>query len=203
VKKMIPHRCWVQTASGAAVDLLNPDPATIHAHDIATALTRQVRFNGHTIIPYTVAEHSVLVGMIALNLSLRSGVSPTTSWRLAILHDAHEAYVGDIVNPVIWLPGIKDEVEALKERVQAAIHVRFGMVDLAQDIHASLLVSNADHIACAIEKRDLLAPSPYPWPGLPAIPAGFRTEDGCDLSVWLKEGHLAGYADCLGANAPP
>jgi 5'-deoxynucleotidase YfbR-like HD superfamily hydrolase len=200
---MIAHRNWVQTASGAAVDLLNPDPATIHPDDIVTALTRLVRFNGHTVVPYTVAQHSVLVARLTLTLALQAGRGAVSSWPLALLHDAHEAYMGDIVNPVLWLPGLKTETAALKARLDTAIHRRFGLTLDQFDAHDHALVERADRLACAIEKRDLLGDCAVPWEGLAVIPAIYDRERGFDLRVMLEAGSLDGFKADIRALTPP
>jgi 5'-deoxynucleotidase YfbR-like HD superfamily hydrolase len=199
---MISHRNWVQTASGAAVDLLSPNPATIHPSDIVTALTRLVRFNGHTIVPYTVAQHSVLVSNLVVVLAGKAGVDVGLAYRLAILHDAHEAYVGDIVNPVIWLGDIAKPINALKDRLQGAIHARFGVAEYEIDVQTRLIVDYADRLACAVEKRDILADCAVPWVGLPDIPAMFSRDAGLDLRSMLLDRRLAGFEALLHGMVP-
>ena len=87
---------WVLTASGMAFDLINPTPEMVRWADVAESLARLARFNGHISAgAYSVAQHCVL-GAEAL-------LEETGNPRLAglfLLHDAHEAYVGDITSPV-------------------------------------------------------------------------------------------------------
>jgi 5'-deoxynucleotidase YfbR-like HD superfamily hydrolase len=88
---MTPH---VLTRSGMLVPLNQPTAEHIRLGDIAHALARIPRFNGHTIEPWSVADHSRLVARL-----LPDDVGPTL--RLAaLLHDGHEAYLGDITSPV-------------------------------------------------------------------------------------------------------
>ena len=110
--------------SGRRLDLLDPTPMDIEIEDIAHGLAFVARWNGQTMgdWPYSVAEHSVLVEEIftALNPLVPA------KWRLAaLLHDAPEYVIGDMISPVKASvgPGYKD----LDERLTTAIHVKFGL----------------------------------------------------------------------------
>ena len=81
---------WVQTFSGKKFDLINPSIDSVCLIDIAHALSRICRFNGHVKNFYSVAEHSVYV----------SNCVPEKYAKEALLHDAHEAYVGDVTSPM-------------------------------------------------------------------------------------------------------
>lgn len=78
------------TATGKKISILNPDPATIDIEDIAIALSNICRFGGNIKHFYSVAVHSILVANIA----------PSSLKLEALLHDAAEAYVGDIIKPL-------------------------------------------------------------------------------------------------------
>lgn len=148
---------WVQTHLGNSVDLINPDPATIEPQDIAVSLSRVARFGGHTIEAFSVAQHSMLCLRIADDMH-RQSLSPAE--RLAVLlHDAHEAYIGDITTPVAQVLD-PHAITLLKHRLQAAIHRRFR---LASPVVYSGLIEEPDRIALLTEKRDLMAPEPRPW----------------------------------------
>lgn len=82
------HR--ILTYTGRIIDLSNPDPEQIVIEDIAHALSRINRFNGHTRIPWTVAQHSIEVSH-ACDASVRL---------FALFHDAAEAYIGDLSSPL-------------------------------------------------------------------------------------------------------
>jgi len=107
-------RNWIQTRTGVAFDLINPTPDMVRIEDIANSLAFQSRFNGHTGSSYSVAEHSVFV----------SRYCPPQDRLWGLLHDAHEAYVGDIVSPVkALIPGFKE----IEGRIQNAICDKFGI----------------------------------------------------------------------------
>lgn len=99
---------WILTASGIAFDLLNPTPAMVHWPDVAESLARIPRFNGHIGGgAYSVAQHCVL--------GARALLEETENPRLAglfLLHDAHEAYVGDIATPVARAIASVAEIQA-------------------------------------------------------------------------------------------
>lgn len=110
--------------SGRRLDLLDPTPFDIEIGDIAHGLAFVARWNGqtHGDWPYSVAEHSLLVEEIFTRLN--TGCSPI--WRLAaMLHDAPEYVIGDMISPVKSALG--HEYGAMDERLAAAIHRRFGL----------------------------------------------------------------------------
>jgi hypothetical protein len=86
---------WCETYSGVRMPVPVLDPAKVNVDDIGVALARQCRFNGHCEEFYSVAEHSVNVVRILLGKGLSERVQ-----LLGLLHDAHEAYLGDIIRPV-------------------------------------------------------------------------------------------------------
>ncbi len=119
-----PLRAWQRMLSGRRLDLLNPSPLDIEIEDIARGLSFQARWNGQTRgeYPYSVAEHSLLVENIFHTLYPKA----TAQDRLAaLLHDAPEFVIGDMISPVKSAvgPGYK----ALDDRLMAAIHLRFGL----------------------------------------------------------------------------
>ena len=155
---------WTQTHTGCAVDLLNPRADTIRAHDLAVAQSRIVRFNGHTLPdlqPYVVAHHAHLVE------SLMPEGTPPVVRLAALLHDAHEAYVGDLITPLVQAmaalsPSVPVLVDQIKFRLQDAIETAVGMpLDVRLDHHDA--IHFADMLALAAEKRDLMGPEPQPW----------------------------------------
>lgn len=84
----------IRTRSGW-YDLVNPDPKSIVLGDVAHALARINRFTGHTEVPYSVAQHSVLGARI-----LRDRGAPLGHQRAFLMHDAHESMIGDVSSPV-------------------------------------------------------------------------------------------------------
>lgn len=117
-------RAWQRMLSGRRLDLLDPTPVDIEIDDIAHGLAFVARWNGQTMgdFAYSVAEHSLLVE----NLFGRMIPSAPAKWRLAaLLHDAPEYVIGDMISPVKAAvgPGYGD----LDARLAAAIHIRFGL----------------------------------------------------------------------------
>jgi hypothetical protein len=136
----------VQTFTGRTLSLTDPDPADVCIEDIAHALAQTCRFNGMTRDFYSVAEHSVLVSMFSDPADMLHG----------LLHDASEAYLGDMVTPLKRHPRLKG-YRHLEANVQHAIWLRF---ELAPAIPAS--VKAADERMLATEIRDLMVPSAWP-----------------------------------------
>lgn len=117
-------RAWQRMLSGRRLDLLDPTPVDIEIEDIAHGLAFVARWNGqtHGDFAYSVAEHSLLVE----RLFERIAPSAATKWKLAaLLHDAPEYVIGDMISPVKAAVG--PDYGALDERLTAAIHLRFGL----------------------------------------------------------------------------
>ncbi len=155
-----PNNPWILTGSGRVVDLLDPDVNSIALEDIARNLSRLARFSGSTRghFLYSVAQHSVLVADIVKSLS-EDPLAP----RYALLHDAHEAYVGDITSPVKRALG-PDGLQALRDmtdRLDLAIWAHFGLPE--PDYDMKLAVKRADMIALASERRDLMSSEGPDW----------------------------------------
>lgn len=119
-----PPRAWQRMLSGRRLDLLDPTPVDIEIEDIAHGLAFVARWNGQTRgdFAYSVAEHSLLVE----RLFTRMQPSAPVKWRLAaLLHDAPEYVIGDMISPVKAAVG--PDYGALEERLTVAIHLRFGL----------------------------------------------------------------------------
>ncbi len=117
-------RAWQRMLSGRRLDLLDPTPMDIEIEDIAHGLAFVARWNGQTRgdWPYSVAEHSLLVEEI---FHIQNPTEPTR-WRLAaLLHDAPEYVIGDMISPVKAAVG--PGYGAMDERLTAAVHLRFGL----------------------------------------------------------------------------
>ncbi len=110
--------------SGRRLDLLDPTPVDIEIEDIAHGLAFVARWNGQTAgdFAYSVAEHSLLVEELFGRIAPKAPVK----WRLAaLLHDAPEYVIGDMISPVKSAVG--PDYGALDDRLAAAIHIRFGL----------------------------------------------------------------------------
>ena len=168
---------WVQTFSGGAVDLLSPQPGQILLVDIAHALSRIPRFNGHTGGPlaWNVAQHSLLVE------SLLPGDADPVTRLLALLHDAHEAYIGDVPSPVKlallrFTP--KDYSGPTSRDVDPLRRVAIGLDKAIRDAFAlpqptdrqAALIGSADLLALRVERDALMASPPRDWLPLPEPP---------------------------------
>lgn len=119
-----PPRAWQRMLSGRRLDLLDPTPMDVEVEDIAHGLAFVARWNGQTIgdYAYSVAEHSLLV----TDLYVRMYPDAPVKWQLAaLLHDAPEYVIGDMISPVKAAVGPGYEV--LDDRLMAAIHIRFGL----------------------------------------------------------------------------
>jgi 5'-deoxynucleotidase YfbR-like HD superfamily hydrolase len=146
-----PKRAWQRMLSGRRLDLLDPAPGDIESADIAHGLARVARWNGQTVGAHalSVAQHALIVEDIAL---ARNRDWPAC-WRLAaLLHDAPEYVVGDLISPFKTAIGL--DYKAFELRLLAAIHTRFGLpAELPSDVQAE--IKAADRIAAYFEATRL------------------------------------------------
>ena len=146
-----PKRAWQRMLSGRRLDLLNPVPADIEIDDIAHGLARVARWNGQTVgaHAFSVAQHTLVVEEIAA----ARNVGWPARWRLAaLLHDAPEYVVGDLISPFKTAIGL--DYKAFELRLLAAIHARFGLpAELPGDVQAE--IKAADRIAAYFEATRL------------------------------------------------
>ena len=128
----------MQTYTGRVIDLTKITEDDIRLPDISHSLSQLVRFTGHAKQPYTVAQHSVFVSRL---LHKRHAL-----WGL--MHDATEAYLGDVSRP---LKSLLPEYRAIEEGLHRVIARKFG---LPWPMPSE--VKHADNVALLTEKRDLL-----------------------------------------------
>lgn len=145
------RRAWQRMLSGRRLDLLDPTPVDIEIEDIAHGLAFVARWNGQTRgdFPYSVAEHSLLVEEIFGRLYPKA----TPAQRLtALLHDAPEYVIGDMISPVKAAvgPGYDD----LDKRLTAAIHIRFGL-PAAVPVRLKQRIKRADKISAWMEATQI------------------------------------------------
>jgi 5'-deoxynucleotidase YfbR-like HD superfamily hydrolase len=158
---MSPH---TTTASGLRLNALAATPADIRIEDIAHHLGAVNRFNGATRVPYSVAQHSVLV-------SRQLEEHGPAVALLGLLHDGSEAYLCDIPAPLKHSETFAAYREA-ERTLQAVIYATFGLEVYAQDPTAAALVAHADRRMLRTEQEQLMPPagpgdafvgvSPYP-----------------------------------------
>jgi len=142
-----PPRAWQRMLSGRRLDLLDPSPLDIEITDIAQGLARVARWNGQTAgdHAYSVAQHSLLVEMIFRTQQPGS----TADERLAaLLHDAPEYVIGDMISPFKAVVG--GDYKAVEERLLNAIHIRFSLPAAGQE-RLKQQIKQADHIAAYFE----------------------------------------------------
>lgn len=184
---------WMQTATGVAFDLIEPDPRKVRfVVDVAPALARTPRFGGHVSSgPYSVAQHSVIGAEVLLEETGNANLAAHF-----LLHDAHEAYLGDITRPVEGaiahavaglLLGVVDPVTAVehaiagvKHRIDCAIFVAAGIghptpavADQVKAMDARMLETERRHLLSQCERHWDAGPvrpirirgalKPWPW----------------------------------------
>lgn len=140
-------RAWQRMLSGRRLDLLDPTPVDIEIEDIAHGLAFVARWNGQTLgdFPYSVAEHSLLVEQIAGRQNPGWGAR----WRLAaLLHDAPEYVLGDMISPV--KAAIGTGYGELDARLAAAVHMRFGLPAVIP-VEVKRAIKRADKVSAWLE----------------------------------------------------
>jgi hypothetical protein len=147
----------IQTVGGRRVQPLEAAPGDIDLEDVAHALSNLCRFGGHTRVFFSVAQHSCLV---ADAVAAAGGSPEETLW--ALLHDAAEAYLGDLAHPLKHSP-YGDAYRVAEERLQAVVCARFG---LAADTPAR--VKRVDRSLLASERLALMADA-WEWPELAGV----------------------------------
>ena len=116
------QRAWQRMLSGRKLDILSPSPFEIEIEDIALGLSRVTRWNGQTTgkHPYSVAQHSMLVEeLLILNIQILD-----IKWNLAaLLHDAPEYVVGDLITPFKY--ALNNSYRYVEDNLMKAIYLRF------------------------------------------------------------------------------
>ena len=143
-------RAWQRMLSGRRLDLLDPSPLDVEISDIAQGLARVARWNGQTRggHAFSVAQHSLMVEEIVGRLS---AASPETRL-LALLHDAPEYVIGDMISP--FKAAVGGGYKTVEARLEAAIHIRFGLPP-ALPAPLKALIKRADRISAYFEATEL------------------------------------------------
>jgi hypothetical protein len=145
----------IRLESGIYLDLQQPRPEQIRLDDIAGSLSRICRFGGHVGQFYSVAEHCWHCADQARWDGLGLDVQ-----RWALMHDAAEAYIGDVVKPLKEL--IKPLYGPIEARIEAVIAARFG---LALSVEAVSAVKEIDNAMLIAERRALFTRDDTLWVG--------------------------------------
>jgi len=144
-------RAWQRMLSSRRLDLLDPSPLDIEIEDIAHGLARVARWNGQTKgdTAFSVAQHCLLVETIFGHTHKEIGKAQR---RAALLHDAAEYVIGDMISPFKAALGV--DYKAFEKRLMAAIHVRFELPP-AIDEALEANIKQADKMAAYLEATQL------------------------------------------------
>ena len=117
-------RAWQRMLSGRRLDLLDPSPLDVELSDIAHGLARVARWNGqtHGEHAFSVAQHSLVVEQV---FRLQNPDCTAEACQMALLHDAPEYVIGDMISPFKAVVG--GGYKAVEQRLEAAIHLRFAL----------------------------------------------------------------------------
>jgi uncharacterized protein len=188
-----PPRAWQRMLSGRRLDLLDPSPLDVEISDIAHGLARVARWNGQTRgeHAFSVAQHSLLVEALFCDLMPEA---PADARLMALLHDAPEYVIGDMISPFKSVMG--GSYKDCELRLQRAIHLRFS---LPPEPGAGLRkeIKRADQIAAYFEATLLAGFSTAEATEFFGRPRGFSAErfDFTPRSVtWAQNAFLKRFS---------
>ncbi|MCP8895736.1 HD family hydrolase [Shinella daejeonensis] len=143
-------RAWQRMLSGRRLDLLDPSPLDVELSDIAHGLARVARWNGqtHGDHAFSVAQHSLLVETIFR----RQNRCDAGDCLMALLHDAPEYVIGDMISPFKTVVG--GGYKAVEKRLEAAVHLRFGLPAITPAA-LKAKIKKADQVAAFFEATEL------------------------------------------------
>jgi len=154
---------WMQTYTGIVFNPVDPREEDVRLADIGHALANICRFNGHCRKFYSVAQHSLFVAELLMDTRLILNVNSASQGKAfcaALLHDAAEAYLGDIIRP---LKPVFDGFKVTESHLLRCIHRAFGLI-VSTDVEST--IKHCDAVALATEARDLMGPPPRSWESL-------------------------------------
>src|SRR3984885_4515414 len=137
--------------SGRRLDLIDPSPLDVEIADIAHGLARVARWNGQTKGPeiFSVAQHSLLVEAL---FAARDPSSSRGARLAALLHDAPEYVIGDMISP--FKAAVGGDYKLVEARLMRAVLIRFGLpAELPNDVERSVKI--ADRASAYIEATSL------------------------------------------------
>jgi len=162
---------WMQTRSGLAVDLARPDLSAIDIMvDIAIPLSLTNRFAGHTArldgAGFSIAQHSNL----GADAVLQETGGDTDAALAFLLHDAHEAFIGDLTSPFVAALDflaldngiVRRATKVIKGRLDSEIYNRLGLTWPRSPYHQGI-VADMDLRMLRRERDELMSPPPKPW----------------------------------------
>jgi 5'-deoxynucleotidase YfbR-like HD superfamily hydrolase len=144
-------RAWQRMLSGRRLDLLDPSPLDIEISDIAHGLARVARWNGQTVgaHAFSVAQHSLLVEAV---FTIHMPAATPAQQLAALLHDAPEYVIGDMISPFKAVVG--GGYKTVELRLQQAVHLRFRL-PAALDEKTRKAIKRADQVAAYFEATEL------------------------------------------------
>lgn len=145
----------INTFSGQAIDLERFRPEHVNLIDIAVSLSRQRRYAGHTAIPWSVGQHTILCGMMCTEFGFDNGIT-----KAAVLHDAEEYLVQDIINPIKRNLTLS-KYDKLSHRTSEKIYEFFGLLDEFNNSTTKKAVSAIDQAAYHFEASHMVANYKY------------------------------------------
>src|SRR5215211_56941 len=169
---------YLQTVSGRWVNPFDPDPQQLDAGDIARALANQCRFGGHSRVFYSVAQHSVIVSRL---VEERGG--DVEDVFAALMHDATEAYLGDMPHPLKHRSPLGAEFKAAEDHLEQAIRARFRIKPDVPEI------KRADRALLATERRAFSAET-WHWPELEGV-----EPLALELTAWSPDEAARAFAE--------
>jgi 5'-deoxynucleotidase YfbR-like HD superfamily hydrolase len=149
-------RVWQRMLSGRRLDLLDPSPLDIEIADIVHGLARVARWNGQTSGAhiFSVAQHTLLVEAVMREQSPRVDARVRLA---ALLHDAPEYVIGDMISPFKAVLG--GDYKTVEKRLLAAIHIRFGLPPVLPE-EVTRQIKDADRGAAYLEATELAGFAP-------------------------------------------
>ena len=147
-----PPRAYQRMLSGRRLDILDPSPLDVEIEDIAHGLARVARWNGQTTgaLPFNVAQHSVIVADLCM---AKHPAWPRAHLLAALLHDAPEYVIGDMISP--FKAALGAAYKNVEHGLQRAIHLRFGLpAELPERVERG--IKRADRL-CAYHEATQIA----------------------------------------------
>jgi hypothetical protein len=148
---------YLQTVSGRFVNPFEPDPEQLDIADIGRALANICRFGGHARSFYSVAQHSVIVSEL---VEQRGGDVEDTF--AALMHDATEAYLGDMPHPIKHRSPLGAAFRAAEKELEQVIAARFAIKPDVPEI------KKVDRALLATERRAFSGEN-WHWPELDGV----------------------------------
>ena len=178
-------RAWQRMVSGRRLDLLDPSPLDVEISDIAHGLARVSRWNGQTFgdHPFSVAQHSLVVE----DIFRRLGKASADECQMALLHDAPEYVIGDMISPFKAVVG--GGYKAVEKRLEAAIHLRFGL-PAHPDKALKDRIKKADTVCAFFEATELAGFTEEEARKFFGIPRGFNRDTIMIVPLPAKEAEV-------------